>query len=121
MSFLKMGMVTESLKPEGDSSVGQVSKERKSFFRVSFYIFFAGLMLLPVFLIPSFGFSLELVKILFLGCVVGLSIFLWIVAQLREGVFSIPRSLLLFLGFLALGDTQKLIDKVVCQILESTT
>lgn len=107
MSLLKINTTGESFKEEiiGESELPASSpqeskKKNRSLFSVSFYVFFLGFLLLPLFFIPSFGFSIELSKTFLLGVVVVLTFSLWIIAQLKEGVFSFPKSLLLASGTL---------------------
>ena len=100
MSFLNIKTSISSAKEGGDATVSPSAQEKKGLFVAAFYTLLAGFIALPLFFTPFSGFSIELSKILFLGGIVTVAFFLWIAAQLKEGIFSIPKSLLLAGGFL---------------------
>src|SRR3989344_686600 len=96
------GVLKESVSAEEDVSIpvvpasegevrpaGRPEKEN-SLSSAGFYVFFAGIALMPLFFIPFSGIGLEGVKTFFFFAIVVVSLFLWLIGELRAGVFVIP-------------------------------
>src|SRR3989344_1992290 len=87
-------------------SVPIMPEQENSLSSAGFYVFFAGMALLPVFFLPFSGIGLEATKTFFLSTVILVSLFLLLVGELRAGIFVVPKSILLGLmggGVLAFG------------------
>lgn len=57
---------------------------------IAAFIFFAGMVVLPLFFLPIQDFSIDSQKILFAVAIVLLSFFFWLLARLKSGSISIP-------------------------------
>ncbi|MEX0933665.1 MAG: tetratricopeptide repeat protein [Candidatus Paceibacterota bacterium] len=78
-------------------------KKKRDFSRLDrslFQLLLILVFLLPLFFVPLLGVSVELEKSLFLALGIGLGSFLFILARLTTGVYTIPRTPILFGGFL---------------------
>lgn len=69
------------------------------FDRISFYVLFATIVLLPIFFLPFSGIPVEVSKSLMLVVGLGAVVVLWAIARFFDGRVSIPRSPLLLSGF----------------------
>jgi len=96
--FFKRIKEVESLFVDVSNLSNDDNASRSTISNAAYYFFLIGLFLLPLFFIPVFNLPSEIIKTLFFSVVVIVSLFIWIVARLKEGVFEMPHSLLLFLG-----------------------
>ena len=80
---------------EGEARPAGRPAKDNSLSSAGFYVFFAGIALMPLFFIPFSGIGLEGVKTFFFFAIVVVSLFLWLIGELRAGVFVIPKNILL--------------------------
>jgi len=80
-----------------------VENNKFSFEQIAFWALALGMFLLPLFFIPFFSVSIDSTKILFLSIVVVTSFFIWLLARLKNGTFTIPKNLLLVAGVVIVG------------------
>jgi len=66
-----------------------------SFNNISFWVLFVAAVLLPIFFIPLVGFPIEFSKGVMLGIAAFFSLFILLIARLRDGEIALPKSYIL--------------------------
>ncbi|MCR4310985.1 MAG: tetratricopeptide repeat protein [Candidatus Taylorbacteria bacterium] len=94
----------EKVAIELNESQGQVENARIGFLeKVTFVLLLLIPFLLPLFFIPSASFPFQESKALFLGSAVLVAFAFWIIARLKDGTFSFPKTSLYWAGGVALS------------------